>query len=267
MADDHLSKEVWKPVVGYEGLYGVSNHGNVRSLDRFVTDKNGIKKRRKGQPLKPILQKRGYMAVGIGGTKYIHRLVLEAFVGPCPEGMETCHNNGVRTDNRLENLRWDTSSANNDDIVKHGRHWLASRSHCPRGHALKHPNLLSGKARGRECLACARAKSFERNHPEIDLDFQAYSDMKYAEIIEDAKDGRFSRQNKHKKVCKRGHVLELPNLEVKKFTKSGHRTCYACNRAGNELRHLGISSEAELQKASDLKYQEITRGSHLALAG
>lgn len=164
------TKELWKPVVGHEGLYEVSNYGNVRSLDRVITNKNGVKKKRKGQLLKPTLQKRGYMAVSIGGTKLVHRLVLEAFIGTCPEGMETCHNNGVRTDNRLENLRWDTSSANNDDIVKHGNHWLASRVHCPRGHILEHPNLLKGKASGRECLACSRAKSFERNHPEVDFD-------------------------------------------------------------------------------------------------
>jgi hypothetical protein len=50
----------------------------------------------------------------------VHRLVLEAFVGPCPAGMEACHNNGVRTDNRLENLRWDTRSANCRDRIRHG---------------------------------------------------------------------------------------------------------------------------------------------------
>ena len=66
------TKELWKPVVGHEGLYEVSSHGNVRSLDRFITNKNGVKKRRKGQPLKPILQKRGYMAVGIGEIGRAH---------------------------------------------------------------------------------------------------------------------------------------------------------------------------------------------------
>ena len=50
----------------------------------------------------------------------VHRFVLEAFVGPCPEGMEGCHNNGNRTDNRLENLRWDTKLANQADRRKHG---------------------------------------------------------------------------------------------------------------------------------------------------
>jgi hypothetical protein len=50
----------------------------------------------------------------------VHRLVLEAFVGPCPPGMEACHNNGIKTDNRLENLRWDTRKANARDRTLHG---------------------------------------------------------------------------------------------------------------------------------------------------
>jgi hypothetical protein len=52
----------------------------------------------------------------------VHRLVLEAFVGPCPPGMEGCHNNGDTFDNRLENLRWDTRVANHGDKRSHGTH-------------------------------------------------------------------------------------------------------------------------------------------------
>lgn len=54
--------------------------------------------------------------------KLVHRLVLETFVGLCPDGMEACHNNGIRTDNRLSNLRWDTKSSNQRDSIKHGTH-------------------------------------------------------------------------------------------------------------------------------------------------
>lgn len=256
--------ETWKPVVGYEGHYEVSDLGRVRSLDRIIVTKSGVKKRRKGQLIRAIVQKHGYTAVGINGTKTIHRLVLEAFNGPCPEGMEACHENGIRSDNRLINLRWDTSSSNNVDIVKHGKHWQVAKVTCPRGHKLAHPNLLTGKKSGRECLSCSRAKSYVRNHPEESIDLQEYSDFKYNELIMDAQEGRFSRKNKDKEVCKRGHVLKLPNLEVKKFEERGMRTCLACNRAGNELRYRGIKSESALQELSDLKYREITRGGSLA---
>lgn len=57
------------------------------------------------------------------GKKYprkIHRLVLETFIGSRPPRMECCHNNGIKIDNQLENLRWDTHSNNIKDSVKHG---------------------------------------------------------------------------------------------------------------------------------------------------
>lgn len=67
----------------------------------------------------------GYIRVllRIGGgriSKLVHRLVLEAFAGPCPGGNEACHGNGIRTDNRLENLRWDTRRSNSQDRTLHG---------------------------------------------------------------------------------------------------------------------------------------------------
>lgn len=52
----------------------------------------------------------------------VHRLVLETFVGPCPQGMECCHKNGIPNDNRLENLRWGTHSENMQDMIEHGNH-------------------------------------------------------------------------------------------------------------------------------------------------
>lgn len=53
-------------------------------------------------------------------TFRVHTLVLLAFVGPCPKGWSCCHNNGDATDNRLENLRWDTYSSNQLDRARHG---------------------------------------------------------------------------------------------------------------------------------------------------
>src|SRR5262249_29683708 len=53
--------------------------------------------------------------------RYVHRLVLEAFVGPCPPGYVACHHDGNTANNRLPNLRWDTQSANMADQARHGR--------------------------------------------------------------------------------------------------------------------------------------------------
>lgn len=52
--------------------------------------------------------------------RYVHRLILETFVGPCPKGKECCHYNGDPGDNRLSNLRWDTFQANRKDLARHG---------------------------------------------------------------------------------------------------------------------------------------------------
>lgn len=260
-----VREEEWKPVVGHEGAYEVSNLGRVRSLDRVITTRAGVKKRRKGQLLRPIKQKRGYISVQIQGTKLVHRLVLEAFVGPCPEGMETCHRNGVKTDNRVENLYWGTSSENNDDIVRHGRHWQVEKARCPRGHELAGANIVPSQAKkrpggnSRECLACNRAKSIIRNSPELNLDLQTLADEKYAELQADLAEGMTSRANKTKTHCKRGHLLELPNLIEKKFLEKGHRNCKACTYAGNELRARGVRSEARLQVLADEKYQILMR--------
>jgi hypothetical protein len=62
--------------------------------------------------------------VGADGRMHhesVHRLILAAFVGPCPAGMEACHNNGNAGDNRIENLRWDTKKSNSEDQKKHGK--------------------------------------------------------------------------------------------------------------------------------------------------
>ena len=54
--------------------------------------------------------------------RLVHTLVLKTFVGPCPEGMEGCHKNGVPSYNHVDNLRWDTHASNMQDMVKHGNH-------------------------------------------------------------------------------------------------------------------------------------------------
>ena len=102
--------EIWKDVVGFEGRYQVSNIGNVRSL-RFRGHK-------KVSLMKPSVNYAGYLVIGLGPDRKqyrVHRLVLEAFVGPCPEGMEGCHNDGNRANSVLGNLRWDTPSGNASD--------------------------------------------------------------------------------------------------------------------------------------------------------
>ena len=98
----------WRDVLGFEGWYQVSDTGLIKRTRGGRGARIGVLQQSvSGSP------RYGYMGVtlwkeGKPSSKKVHRLVLEAFSGPCPVGMEACHNNGDRLDNRRENLRWDT---------------------------------------------------------------------------------------------------------------------------------------------------------------
>lgn len=117
------SRESWRQVVGFEGRYEVSDRGRIRSIAHDTI--RGI---RGGRIRKVRPDKNGYLMVDlyagdIAFTRKVHRLVLEAFVGPCPAGCEACHYpDRTRTNNRTDNLRWDTASENRFDAVKTGTH-------------------------------------------------------------------------------------------------------------------------------------------------
>ena len=154
--------EAWLPVVGYEGLYEVSDLGQVRGVNR--RDARG--RRWRGRILRQGVRDGGHQLVYLrqGGrtrTLRVHRLVMEAFVGPCPDGREVCHNNGDPSDNRRANLRYDTRSANVLDAVRHGTHPMAIKTHCPRGHEYDAANTRFYRG-WRFCRACARAESRAR---------------------------------------------------------------------------------------------------------
>jgi hypothetical protein len=119
-----MLEENWLPVVGYEGHYEVSDQGRVRSLDRRLSNVKGTPFMR-GRILKPNTTRHRYpsvvlCALGVRTHKRIHRLVISAFVGPPPPGMECCHNDGDPSNNTLGNLRWGTHSDNMRDACAHG---------------------------------------------------------------------------------------------------------------------------------------------------
>ena len=105
--------EQWKNVVGFEGIYEVSNHGNIRSVKTNQIKKPTINKK----------DNRPFLNLWKNNKQKImrpHRMVLEAFVGLCPEGFECCHNDGNAFNNHVSNLRWDTHTNNIHDRIKHG---------------------------------------------------------------------------------------------------------------------------------------------------
>jgi hypothetical protein len=199
-----LAAERWLPVVGIEGLYEVSDQGRVRSLGR----RDRLGRRWKPRILRGSLDGEGYVVVNLTsaarqGTatrsvrERVHVLVLEAFVGPRPAGMQCCHKNDVPEDNRLANLRWDSPEANQADARRNqsGLTRRARRSaqraqgtgRCIRSHRLIEPNLTNALSDGRRrCLACQRGynavRDAARRGRQLDLDTECHH-RHYAQLI------------------------------------------------------------------------------------
>lgn len=112
------AEEEWRPVVGFEGLYEVSSHGRVRSLERRVPHKRNGSQLVRGRILKLQPNNGGYLAVQMWRDNQIHRrlvhtVVAGAFMGSAPEGYEVNHEDGDKVNNRLSNLKYVTHSENN----------------------------------------------------------------------------------------------------------------------------------------------------------
>lgn len=113
-----MENQIWKPVNGFEGLYEVSSDGQVRTVSRIASQKNGGLYPVKSKIKVARRTKSGYMQVAlvrnnITHNTYLHRIIGEAFILK-PEGCDVInHINGIKNDNRIENLEWVTSSQNN----------------------------------------------------------------------------------------------------------------------------------------------------------
>lgn len=130
--------EVWRPVVGFEGFYAVSDQGRLKSVQRTRIGKSG--------KVVPIHEKfigseskqSGYVLARLhrGGVVYrtasVQSLVLESFVGPRPAGCDICHSDGTRSNNRLSNLRYDSPTENARDRDLHGRTVRGEKHYCAR---------------------------------------------------------------------------------------------------------------------------------------
>lgn len=128
-------KEIFKDIKGYEGLYQISNIGRVKSLPKPKRNRSG-KWTTSEKILKPSINFEGYTTSaliknGIAKTKTLHRLVAKAFI-PNPENKLTVnHINGIRNDNRVENLEWNTQSENVSHAFRIGMKTQIG-SKCPR---------------------------------------------------------------------------------------------------------------------------------------
>lgn len=104
----------WRSVKDYPN-YIVSNDGRVANVET-------------GKLLKPVPDRDGYLLIvlckfGMKKRFKLHRLVLTTFVGECPDGLICCHNDDIKTNNHLSNLRWDTRSENQKDRNRNGKNF------------------------------------------------------------------------------------------------------------------------------------------------
>ena len=174
-----------------------------------------------GQGARPGIRKQsthpnGYKQVSLSKgnrqrTHKVHRLVLEAFVGPCPEGMESCHANDIPGDNRLENLRWGTRRENLLERDTNGKPRAKPRPRvaCRQGHA--YPAEPRRDYNGhRVCEPCYKAKrARNRKHPR-------------------------ARNRKHPEgFCRKGHEMTAENTYTDRREK---RHCRECRRAADRRR-------------------------------
>lgn len=127
-AHQAITRVTYKTLPGYEG-YCFGDDGSVWSCRTTRGALSETWRRLRGTPsthyghIKVEVTYRGQRVV-----RSFHRLILEAFVGPCPPGLEACHGPGGKTDNRVENLRWGTHESNIRDKVRDGTERYGERS-------------------------------------------------------------------------------------------------------------------------------------------
>ena len=150
----------WREIPDTDGRYFASDDGQIM----------GPGSRSSGPgALKPRLDRDGYATVNVYVSgrvrnRKVHRLVLEAFVGP-GDGLHARHLDGDPSNNRLDNLAWGTASENNYDMVRHHTHHNGSKTHCPQGHEYTPENTCASPGWGRKCRECSRRR--ERVNPLI----------------------------------------------------------------------------------------------------
>lgn len=153
--------ELWLPVVGYRGLYEVSNWGRVRSLPREVPGRNGSVRNIGGVELLPSKLNTGRLQVTLYSNgkcaKFsVHRLVAEAHI-PNPECLPfVLHWDDNPENNHMDNLRWGTRSDNVLDTVRLGTHHMSKRTNCKNGHEYTPENTGPGARGSRRCRECSR---------------------------------------------------------------------------------------------------------------
>jgi hypothetical protein len=162
-----LPGEEWRPVVGYEGRYSVSNLGRLRSFARPTY----------GRLMSPCMNSQGYLIVPLrkDGARWlarVHRVVAEAFCAPKPGADVVRHLNDIKLDNRASNLAWGTKRENSADARRNGKSWWLRKTHCVNGHELTPENTATRRDHVnervcRECNRIAQRKAYWKKKADV----------------------------------------------------------------------------------------------------
>lgn len=164
-------QEIWKDVVGYEGKYQISSYGRVRTIDMILHKRDGKSEFRKGRIIKQRLSIHGYpqylFSNGTGSRKMmrVHRVVAMAFI-PNPENKPCIdHINTIKTDNRVENLKWATHSENNRNPITMTKFRKKGEFH----HSEKTKEKIGIAFRGRKLSSETKLKMKRKGFPVIQM--------------------------------------------------------------------------------------------------
>lgn len=142
-----LAEPIYKELARHPG-YRIGSDGTVWSCWRSRGRGTTYYQSKIWKPLSDKPKRNGYRIVSLRGCMcHVHHLVLEAFIGPRPPGLQACHNDGNKLNNAVTNLRWDTCKANAADRVRHGTALVGERS----------PNVKLTESDVREIRALHRA--------------------------------------------------------------------------------------------------------------
>lgn len=180
--------EEYRPVPGFETHYQVSNLGNVRSIDRTITDTRGVLRSMRGKQLSAASHADGYRYVNlrigsdVQNVVNIRQLVAAAFLGhPLHDRSKVIVNrNDDRADDRAENLTLVDGRSFRAELVARARESITAREVCGRGHKMVEENIYEP---GRRCRACHLGRSYVYRKGLTRADIAPASDKAYAKLL------------------------------------------------------------------------------------